>query len=196
MIKQKQKGFTLIELLITVGIVTALGAVIYAVVKKTESAEKVNSTISLSSIVLQRINDAAAVAPDYSKFGTLTTYSASNSAFGNVTADAPDALLKTGILPSSSILGKSAISPYGEKIGFYYSATPKLFFMTLPKIPSGDCVRIGQQMQNYTDALIVQSGGSGGAFVKTLEGDFNRTTLENECLSSTTATIVMVKSKE
>lgn len=194
--KQKQKGFTLIELLLTVGIISILGAAVYTVVKKTESAEKVNSTITLSSIVLQRISDASAVAPDYSKFGTLTTYSASNSAFGNVTASVPEALLKTGILPPNSVVGSNAISPYGEKIGFYYSDTPKLFFMTLPKIPAGDCIRIGQQMQNYSDALIIQSGGTGGAFIKTLAGDFNRSTLENECLAAPTATVVMVKSKE
>lgn len=194
--KNKQQGFTLIELLIVVGIISVLGMAIYGIVKKVENSEKVNSTITFTTTVLQRINDASAVAPNYEKFGVSTSYSAGNSAFSNVTAQAPDALIKSGIIPPNNLQDNYVVSSYNQRVGFYYSTTPNLFFMSLPKLPAGACLQIGQQVQNYADALIVQSGGGGGVLAKTLDGNFDRDKLQTECLAANESTLVLVKSKE
>lgn len=193
--KKKNKGFTLIELLITMGVISALGASIYLTIKKVQDKTLINQTMELSSNVLQKINEAATVAENFESFGTETTFSTGNSAFSTVSDTLNDNLLKSNIFPATNIADKYLINSYGNRVGLYFSKTPNLFYLSQIGLEPGACIQIGQNVQNYADAVIVQSGGS-GSFVKELKGSFDREKLEMECLANKTSTIVFIKSKE
>lgn len=198
---KKNKAFTLIEILLVVGIMAVGFASVYVAYKAAKKSQQISATVEFATNVLRRLDDATSIADDFSKFANPSSgFSAGESSWASQAQNTPipDNLYRSGIIPSNFITpDKYVVSPYGSKVGFNFlnNPTENVFIMTITDVDPESCMRIGQSLSSYADAVFAQNATGGGTEAKPLNGTFSREDLQTQCLSSDRANIVLIKSK-